>query len=106
MAFKFPDRNADKIRPEVRVLVDRGDITLDEWKNFVGNQYEMELIAPKLNDEAFAYYAEYMLANCYFDRIRPWRSYNDAVMGFVAVELLRRFRLARDLKEPDDHEHA
>jgi hypothetical protein len=92
MNFKFPDRNSDKIRPEVRALVDRGNVTLDEWENFVGNSYEMELIAPKLNDEAFIYYAEHMLVNCRYEKARPWRSYNEAVMGFVAGELLRRYK--------------
>lgn len=82
----------DHIRPHVRALAERGaQITLAEWKEFIGNSYEMESIIPRLDDEAFAAYAAYCLANCYrHERVRPCLTYDDALAVFVVPELLRR----------------
>lgn len=86
----------DKIRPEVQALADRGNVTLDEWKAFRGNSWEMELIASHLTDEAYIYYAKHILANCYLDRTRPFVSYNTAAIGLVAPELVRRLQRRLD----------
>ena len=73
-------------------MVDRGNITAEEYRGFRGNSYEQELMAPALSDEALLLYCDLVIRNCYYDRQRPYRTYNEATMGFVAPELLRRFK--------------
>lgn len=91
--MKFPKTDAeDKIRPDVRSLAERGDVTLDEWLAFRGNSWEQELIMRHLTDEALLHCGKHLVDNCRFDESRPYRSYNEAVMGFLAPELLRRLK--------------
>jgi hypothetical protein len=81
------------IRPEILVLAERGGVTLEEWKGLRANSYEYEHLMPKLTDEALLYAARHAFANCGFDRSQPYRSYNEAVMGFYAPELARRLEV-------------
>lgn len=95
MAFRFPKQDVDdRIRPEVRARAERGNVTIEEWKNFRGNSWEMELIMPQLTDEALVYCGAHLVNNCCFDREQPYASYNEAVMGFLAPELLKRLKAA------------
>lgn len=97
MAFRFPNTDAeDKIRPEVRALAERGDVTLDEWDSFRGNSWEFELIMPRLTDEALLHCGKTLVGNCVYDNSRPYGSYNEAVMGFLAPELMKRLRAANE----------
>lgn len=82
----------DRIRPEVLALAERGNVTLAEWKEFRGNSWEQQLIIPKLDDEAFAFCAEYVVANCCYDRSQPFQSYNDILPGLIVPEMVRRLR--------------
>lgn len=82
-----PDKH---VRPWARALAERGDVTLEEWKNLRANSYEYQLIYPKLTDEALVYAGQHIVDNCRFDQRRPWSSYNEACMGFLAPELLKR----------------
>lgn len=83
-----------QIRPEIRALCERGNITLEEYKNLTGNSWEWAAIHRALNHEAFIHAAEHSINNCFFDKTIPYRSYNESVMGFFAPELLARFREA------------
>jgi hypothetical protein len=78
------------IRPEVRALAERGNITLAEWEKFRGNSWEMELLIPRLDNEAFARVAREMVDNCRISGRRPFPTYNEAVPGLIVPELLRR----------------
>jgi hypothetical protein len=80
----------DPIRPEVRALAERGKITLAEWEEFRGNSFEMELLIPELTDEALIHCANHMLDNCQIARQRPFVTYNEAVIGLIAPELIAR----------------
>jgi hypothetical protein len=91
---KYQEESERMVRPEARALAERGNVTLVEWKAFRGNSWEFELIVPKLDDEAFLDYAKNGIANCQFDKRRPWRSYNESVMGGIAPELVRRLEAA------------
>lgn len=100
--FRFTDRlygygmpaKQALIRPEIRALAERGNVTLEEWKDLRANSYEFELLQPELTDEALLYAARHAIGNCGYDRGRPWRSYNEAVMGFYAPELACRLEWA------------
>lgn len=96
MAFKgiaeANQRRLDEhVRKEIQELAKRGNITLAELEEFRGNSWEHEHIVPVLDDEAFLKHAEHMLNNCRFDNSRPYRSYNEAVMGMMMPELIKRF---------------
>jgi hypothetical protein len=103
--FKKLVRN-ENIRPEVAALAARGNVTLAEWKEFRGNSWEFEALYCKLDDEAFAYAGEHALGNSWFERTRPWKSYNELLMGQLAPELLRRFneRLEADRRQTAEYE--
>jgi hypothetical protein len=78
------------IRPHVKALAERGSVSLAEWQAFRGNSWEMELIIPKLTDEALAHCARHMVENCRLSGVRPFRTYNEAVPGLIVPELLNR----------------
>lgn len=90
----FEERHAAHIRPEMLALSKReAPVTLAEWKALRMNSYESHIIAPRLDDEAFAYYAAEVLRNSLpWDNSTPFITYNDALIGFVAPEMLRRWR--------------
>jgi len=95
-----PDPADEHIRPAIKARAKNPDlITPKEWddlhtENGGLNSYEQEFLYPLLDDAAFLEVAEYCIKNCQFEKRRPWRSYNEAVMGFFAPGLLARFRKA------------
>lgn len=94
----FEERHADKmIRPEVLALVRRGNVTLEEWKEFRGNSFEFHLMYPVLNDEAFTYAFGYNLKNTSRADTRDgvFSTYDDALKGFFAPEILKRWNALR-----------
>lgn len=78
------------IRPETQALINRGNITLEEYRSFVGNSYEFEAMVPALDGEAFTYYVNHVVSNCSVDPRRPASTYNDAAILVIIPELLRR----------------
>jgi hypothetical protein len=84
------------VRPEIQELVKRGNITASDIKELRCNSWEWEAIIPKLDNQAFVERMEHALANCGTARRRPYASYNEAVEGMYAPELLRRFKLTAD----------
>lgn len=96
--MKFPtfeERHAAHIRPEMLALSKReAPVTLAEWQALRVNGYELHIIAPRLDDEAFAYAIEHNLKNCRLPGVAPYRSYDEALVGFYAPEMLRRWRAA------------
>lgn len=79
-----------KIRPEVRALAERGNVTLAEWQTFLGNSWEMEHLIPALDNEALAHVARHWAENCGNLGGRPFVTYQEAVPGLIVPELLRR----------------
>src|ERR1700679_1157823 len=101
IVFKFkkvePEMANAHIKPEIRALVERTEpVSKAEWEALRMNSYEQELLIPHLDDEAIGAYADVVLANCSYDRKRPFVGYNDAAMGLLAPELLRRLRDKQD----------
>lgn len=82
----------DWVRPEIRALVRRGNVTPAEVSALRSNSWEWEAIVPALNDEAFVERMEYALKNCLTKLERPFTTYNQAVEGLYAPELIRRFK--------------
>lgn len=87
----------ERIRPEIAALVKRGNITSAETKEIRCNSWEWEAMIPALDDEAFVERMQYALDNCFTRRERPYTTYNQAIEGLYAPELLRRYKV---LTEP------
>lgn len=106
--FDGTDENStDRIKPEIRALIRRGNVTPTEVAELRCNSWEWEALVPALNDEAFIERMEHALENCFTRRERPFTTYNQAVEGLYAPELLKRFesaaRAARDYAETIDN---
>ena len=78
------------IRPEIKALAERGNITLEEWSQLRTNSWEHELLVPRLNNEALVHVTEHFVRNCMLGGRRPFTTYNDAVCGLIVPELVRR----------------
>lgn len=83
------------IRPEIQALADRGNVTLAEWRDLRMNSYEQELLIPKLTDEALIYTVDHMAKNCQIDQRRPFTTYDNAMIGLIVPELIRRLEPLR-----------
>ena len=97
----------EHIRPEIQELVRRGNITPAELAELRCNSWEWEALIPALSDEAFVERMQHSIDNCFVRHGRPFVTYNDAVQGLWAPELLKRFasasRAARDYAETIDN---
>ena len=95
------------VHPEIRKLIERGNITPAEVAELRCNSWEWEALVPALNDEAFVEHMQHALDNCFTTRERPFTTYNQAIEGLYAPDLLRRFavaaRAARDYAETIDN---
>lgn len=94
------DGRHDFIRQEIRDLIARGGVTLDEWKALRMNSYEREVLVPALGDEALCYHVESCLAQCGRTRSPP-STYEEAVVGLLVPELVKRLR-GKSLSEAAD----
>jgi hypothetical protein len=89
---------ANPVRKQIRDLVARGNVTLEENESIRCNSYEREALIPVLTDEAFCKTMQYALNNCsVLVHRRPFSTYDEAVIGLHAPELLKRFQRVRDL---------
>lgn len=86
----------EPIRPEIQNLLDRGNITLAEYKTLSATHHEWREIFKALDDDAFIDRFQYLLNNCEFDRHDV--SYNDGMISTYAPELFRRFKEAKGIK--------
>lgn len=95
--FDGTDENSpDRIRPEFRRLIARGNVTRVELEEIRCNSWEWELLVPVLTDQAFVEQMQRALDNCHTTRKRPFATYNQAIEGLYAPELLRRFKQLRE----------
>jgi hypothetical protein len=85
---------SEHVRDEIKKLVERGNVTASELEELRCNSWEWEALVPALNDEAFVKQMQHAIDNCFVFRKRPFSTYNDAVEGLYAPELLRRFQAA------------
>ena len=88
----------EHVRPEIQALAKRGDITPAEVAEIRCNSWEWEHLIPAMNDEAFVAQMEHAVKNCSLHK-QPSSSYDEAVQGLYAPELLRRFKLATQINE-------
>lgn len=90
-----PDRpkfaNADRVRPKIKVLVARGNVTQAEVAELRCNSWEWEALVPAMDDDAFVAHVEHAIKHCSMTR-RPAATYGDAIVGVHAPELLRRLK--------------
>lgn len=80
----------DHVRPEIRKLAQRGNVTPEEIAGLRCNSWEWEFLVPAMTDEALVEQAQHALSNCSPGR-RPFTTYDKAVCGLYGPELLRRF---------------
>jgi len=92
----------EMIRPEIRALIQRGNVTPEETASLRCNSWEWQALVPAMNDDAFLAAMQHALDNCFTTRRRPFTTYNEAVEGLYAPELIRRFR---EFKEAVEAEH-
>lgn len=89
---------SDKIRPHIRALIDRGKITLEEYKELRCNSWEFEAMVPALSLEALLWASENCIHNC--PRVSlPATTYNEAMHAVYGPELVRRLRLFQEEQE-------
>ncbi len=81
----------EHVSPEVQELIKRGNVTPVEVAELRCNSWEWEALIPVMNDEAFVARVEHALTNCSRHK-QPFASYDEAVQGLYAPELLRRFK--------------
>jgi hypothetical protein len=84
---------SEHIRPEYLALAARPEqITLAEWHTMRLNSWELELLIPRLDNEALTYVARLYAKNCTPSQ-RPCTVYDAAVVHVLLPELLRRLPL-------------
>lgn len=88
----------EHVKPEIQALAKRGNITPAEVVEIRCNSWEWEHLVPAMNNEAFVARMEHAIKNCGWHK-RPYGSYNEAVEGLYAPELLKRFTLVADVLE-------
>lgn len=82
------------IRPEIRALIERGNVTKQDLVDLRGNSWEWEALVPAYDDATFLEKVEDVLANCARKR-RPCSTYDDAMVEVYGPELLKRFKEQR-----------
>ena len=91
------------ISDEIRALIQRGNVTLEELNGLRCNSWEWQALVPAMTDEAFVDRMQYALDNCHTSSKRPFSTYNEAVEGLWAPELLMRFKLLSIRLSAADH---
>lgn len=81
----------EHVSPEIQALLRRGNVTPAEVAELRCNSWEWELLVQVMTDDAFVARVEHALENCSRHK-QPFVSYDEAVQGLYAPELLRRFK--------------
>jgi hypothetical protein len=97
MALKklFPVKDKwENIREEYRALIERGNVTYQEFKDLRCNSWEFEAFYEVLTDEALIQVLEkVILPNSSNSRIRiPAITYDEALISVFAPELIKRLK--------------
>jgi len=89
----------DNIRPHIRALIERGKVTLEEYKELRCNSWEYEALVPALSIEALIWASKNCIRNC--SRVsRPATTYDEAMHAVYGPELIRRLRLLQEERNP------
>lgn len=109
LARKAGEREAEwrsHMKPAAIALIERGNVTNEERKAFVGNSYEWERMIPVLDDEAFLASLAHVQANVQFDQRRPCASYNESLALLYVPELVKRYTALLRRLEGIEHANA
>lgn len=87
------DEEDDRVRPAIKELVKRGQVTPEEIAELRCNSWEWEALVPAMNREAYEKHVQHALDNCDRPR-RPCSTYDQAVVAVHAPELLKRWQRA------------
>jgi hypothetical protein len=80
------------MKPEIRALIERGNITLDEIKALRCNSEEWRAIYPKLDDEALEWMAQHFAANTGSSHVS---SYASELASLFVPEIVTRWAETR-----------
>lgn len=86
------------VRPFVKELVERGDVTAEEWAVRM-NSYERSELVPKLRLDVFLKHFEYCLSQCSRCPAAIVSTYDEAVIYELAPDLIRRLRAIIEEKD-------
>ena len=84
----------DWIRPEIRDLIARGNVTRAEVTELRCNSWEWQALVPAMDDDAFLQHLRHALENCSYAR-SPVLTYDEAVFSVHTPELIKRFEVLR-----------
>jgi len=95
--FKFPrssdhDKWLDARNKIEGIIRPNRKLSANDIENLRLNSYEWETIIPHLDDGALIKTAGLYLHNVSLDQSRPYRSYNEAVLGMIAPLLVERLK--------------
>jgi hypothetical protein len=96
-------KDHEMVRPEIRALIERGKITVDELKDLRCNSYEWEAMVPALSIDAIVLRAETALEKCSKLRMSVVEDYGESTCAVVR-ELIVRLRQAMALIARDTEE--
>lgn len=88
------DTTNEWVRPEIRALAQRGNITLEEYKALRCNSWEWEHIHPALTDETLICAIEHNIKN-----------YEDTLAILLVPEMLKRWRAMAESQSKACDEH-
>ncbi len=112
-------KDHEMVRPEIRALIERGKITVDELKDLRCNSYEWEAMVPALSIEALIHQTEHAIDNrrtkskTKYETQRfaiapiehvPALTYDDAIGRVFAPQLIGRLRQAMAIVARDTEE--
>jgi len=90
MAFRIPGQEPPPpINPEFQRLIERGNVTLAEYKELRGNTRDWEAIVPAIDDEALAHVVEHCAKNM---SPAPRVTYDGAMQAVYIPEVIKRLR--------------
>jgi hypothetical protein len=91
-------KDHEMVRPEIRALIERGKITVDEIKELYCNSYEWDAMVPALSIDALIQRTEQAIHQLRHPRV-PALTYDESVCHVFAPELIRRLLLVRQLSD-------
>lgn len=92
---------SNEIRPEIRALIERGKVTLHEYQELRCNSWEHEALVPAMAIETLLFATTHALHNCSRAK-KPASTYEEAIHGVYAPELIRRLKLFQDEREKSE----
>lgn len=86
------------IKPPVRALMERGNVTYEEWTNTAMNSYERARVLPFLTLEAMKEVGKFYLHHCSFKDFPT--TYDEVALHIILPCILQKLDEVQDLSKP------